>query len=349
MARQIVGVDIGRDTIRAVELENPDKARPVIARYAEIALPPNAVSNGEVRELNTVAFAMRKLWSTGGFKSKRVVIGMGNQRVLARDLTVPKLGLQQIRESLPFQVQDMLPVPVSDALLDFYPLSDGVSEHGPVVHGLLIAAIKDSVLDNIKAISQAGLSTAQVDLIPFALTRVLTRGRVSAGTVALIDIGADTTSVVVASKGIPYFVRMMPSGGEDITSALVREVQVSPEQAEYIKRQRGILVSAGAGEIEQRATKIMHEVTQQLLGNIRNTLNFYSTGHPGDPIQSVVLSGRGSALPGLAHMFGDMMNLPVVASDPFADFDLSRSARRIQSVDRQSMTVALGLALGSAA
>ena len=349
MARRIVGVDIGRDTIRAVELENADKARPVISRFAEIGLPPNAVSSGEVRELNTVAIAMRKLWSTGGFKSKHVVIGMGNQRVLARDLTVPKMGLQQIRESLPFQVQDMLPVPVSDALLDFYPLSEGLGEHGPVINGLLIAAIKDSVLVNIKAISQAGLTTSQVDLIPFALTRVLTRGQMAVGTVALIDIGADTTSVVVASRGIPSFVRMMPSGGQDLTNALMREVQASPEQAEFIKRQRGILVSSTASELEARASEVSQEVTHQLLSSLRNTLNFYTAGHQGEIIQAVVLSGRGASLPGLAQSFGEMLGIPVVMSDPFANFDISRSARRAPVAERQSMTVALGLALGSAA
>ena len=114
MATRIVGLDFGNDTVRAVELENAEKARPVVVRYGEIAVPEGAIRSGEVREVLTVAAAVKKLWSTAGFTSKDVVLGMGNQRVLARDLTVPRMSITQIREALPFQVQDMLPVPVAD-------------------------------------------------------------------------------------------------------------------------------------------------------------------------------------------------------------------------------------------
>ena len=63
-------------------------------------------------EPHTVASALKRLWSTTGFRSRNVILGMGNQRVLVRDLSVPRMSAQRIRESLPFLVQDMLPVPV---------------------------------------------------------------------------------------------------------------------------------------------------------------------------------------------------------------------------------------------
>ena len=87
MAKSIVGVDIGSTTLRAVELADAAKPRPTLLRYHEVLLPEGAVSRGEVLEPNTVADALKHLWSEGGFKSKDVVLGMGNQRVLARDLS----------------------------------------------------------------------------------------------------------------------------------------------------------------------------------------------------------------------------------------------------------------------
>src|SRR6478609_7394869 len=172
MASSIVGVDIGNGMIRAVEVADAAKPKPTILRHAELPLPEGAVSRGEVLEPNTVAGALRSLWSKGGFKTREVVLGMGNQRVLARDLTMPLMSIERVRESLPFHVQDMLPVPVADALLDFYPVSYGQSESGPVVNGLLIAAVKDAVLANVRAAELAGLTPVDVDLIPFALSRV---------------------------------------------------------------------------------------------------------------------------------------------------------------------------------
>ncbi len=349
MASGIVGLDIGRDTIRAVEVMNATKARPTVVRYKEIALPEGAVTSGEVREIHTVSAALRRLWSTGGFKSRDVVLGIGNQRVLARDLTVPRASITQIRESLRFQVQDMLPVPVSEALLDFYPISEGIGEQGPVVNGLLIAAIKESVMANVTAVTQAGLKPVQVDLIPFALSRALIRGNVAAGTVALIDIGASITHVVVATAGVPQFVRMIPVGGEDINRALVARLELSPQQAEAVKRQRGFSMAAPSTEGERAAAEIINETVTDLLNSLKNTLNYYANQRQSNLVQALILTGGGARLDGLAYALGDAMKVPVLPGDPFATIEKARTLRSADPGELAGMTLAIGLAIGSAA
>jgi len=158
MAKNIVGLDLSSGGIRAVEVRDAAGARPTVVKYDSIPLPEGAVARGEVVEVATVVTALRQLWSSAGFSSKNVVLGIGNHRVLARDLTVPKMSIERIRESLPFQVQDLLPVPVEQALLDFYPISEGMSDQGAVVNGLLVAAVKDSVDTNVRAVELAGLN-----------------------------------------------------------------------------------------------------------------------------------------------------------------------------------------------
>ena len=128
MARTIAGIDIGNGSIRAAEVAEPNnrKAKPVLTHYAEIGLPEGAVVGGEVREPNTVAAAVRALWTRGGFTTKDVVLGVGGERVLARDFTVRRAPLAQIRESLQFEARDVLPMAVGDAVLDFYPTGEGL-------------------------------------------------------------------------------------------------------------------------------------------------------------------------------------------------------------------------------
>jgi type IV pilus assembly protein PilM len=348
MAARIVGLDIGQDTVRAVELENADKASPTVVRYHEIALPEGAVRSGEVRESHTVTAALKRLWASGGFSSKKVVLGMGNQRVLARDLTVPKMGLVQIRESLPFQVQDMLPVPVADALLDFYPISEGEGESGPVVHGLLIAAIKEAVMANITTVRQAGLSPVQVDLIPFALSRVLVRGSAASGTLALIDVGANTTNVVITSDGVPQFVRMIPAGGENLTRALATRLEIGQVQAEAVKRARGLSQAPVTTEIERVTAEVIHQSIGELLNSLRNTLHYFVNTRPNISIDAIVLSGGASNLLGFSNALASVTQLHVTTADPFSTVSVAKAAARTQT-SSHAMTVALGLALGSVA
>ena len=349
MATSVVGIDIGSLALRAVEVVDPAKSKPTVVRYYEVALPEGAVSRGEVIEPNTVAGALKELWSKGGFKTKDVVLGVGNQRVLARDLTVPKMSLKRIRESLPFEVQEMLPVPVAEALLDFYPISEGVGEHGPTVSGLLIAAVKEAVLGNVKATQLAGLTTVDVDLIPFALSRVLiSRPRV-AGTIALIDIGANTTSVVIAKDGVPQFVRIIPTGGDDLTQALHSGLEVDAAQAEHIKRTLG-LASQVSSLDEKQAIEIIYQVASEQLTSLRNTINYFINTRPGDSVSQIVLSGGGAMLPGLPNALAEMTRLSVMAGDPFSTVGVSKSidAEHLRR-NAAGLSVALGLALGSAA
>jgi type IV pilus assembly protein PilM len=346
MATRVVGLDIGSTTVRAVEVENPNKAKPTVLRYHEVPLPEGAARSGEVLEPHTVASAIKTLWSSGGFTSKNVVLGIGNQRVLARDLTLPKMTPLQIRESLPFQVQDMLPIPVSEALLDFYPVSEGVADSGPVVNGLLVAAVKESVLANISAIKLAGLTAVEVDLIPFALTRVQTRTVSAQGAIALIDVGSATTTVVVAINGVPQFVRIIPTGGQDVTKAIAARLDLDESVAEQAKRALGL--PFGMPTPEQRAVmEIIYEITTELLNNLRNTISYYDNTHDTAHVERIILSGGGSQLNGFANALSELTRIQAVAVDPFGGLTMGRKSDVRGEDAHGPMTVALGLALGS--
>jgi type IV pilus assembly protein PilM len=346
-AQVVVGVDIGDDSVRAVEVTGLGKPRPTVERYREISLPEGAVKDGEVAEVNTVAAALRQLWSAGGFRSKKVVLGVGNTKVLVRDLTVPRLTQKEIRQSLPSYVQDMLPVPVADALLDFYPISESAGDTGPVVHGLLVAAIKDAVKANVSAVQLAGLSPVAVDLIPFALSRLHARDR-EKGTLAFIDVGARTSHVVVAVNGVPQFVRIMGAGGHNLTAALKDRLEITQEQAIALKSSLGLITSMVAPE-QRDAVEIIHEVTGELLSTLRNTLNYFVNTHPSLHFDEIVLSGGGTRLPGFREALAEITRVPVASADPFNSIELSRDLTKQGPTQANSMAVALGLALGRVA
>lgn len=350
MVASVVGIDIGSTAVRAVELSGAGKPLPTVVKYHAVPLPEGSVVRGEVQEINTVAEALKRLWSAADFGSKNVVIGMGNHRVLVRDLAVPKGSMARIRESLPFHVQDMLPVPVADALLDFYPISesdDAVA--GPQVHGLLVAAVKESVQANVKAVQLAGLIPVEVDLVPFALSRVVYRGQPDPGVVVQIDVGARTTSVVITTLGSPLFVRIIPTGGDDLTQALVDRLPTDADTAESVKRVLG-LAPGGVGVGDEDAVAIIREVSTELLTSLRNTITYFANTRPALSIDRIVLTGGGSSLIGFGQALGELTRLKVMPPEPLGAVTFAKGV----SVDDFRQTggefyVALGLAIGSAA
>lgn len=352
MSQRIVGVDIGATTIRAVEVQDAAGATPTVLGCHEIDLPEGATHAGEVIEVNTVADALRRLWKAGGIRTRDVVLGMGNHRVMARDLTVPRLPLKRLREALPYQVQDMLPVPVAEALLDFYPISEGESDTGPVINGLLIAAVKESVDTKVTAARLAGLNPVAVDLVPFALSRLLVAA--ASGSVALVDVGETTTTVVVAADGIPRFVRIIPAGGRDVTAALVERLGVPRPRAEALKRAIGMSPSAKvpdgiSKDAHELALEVIFTVSSELLSGLRNTLNYYAGSHQRS-VERILITGGAAKMPGFAEALSELTRIPAFEASAFASVSVAKSVvNRSESGDWGSMTVALGLAVGSRA
>ena len=368
MATSVVGLDIGSTAVRGVELSANTKTKPTVVRSFEVPLPAGAVIRGEVIEPQIVGSALKKLWSQGGFKSKKVVLGTGNQGVIVRNLTVPKMSLAHIRESLPFQVQSLLQMQLTDSLLDFYPTSETSGEQGPLINGLLVAAEKKEILGNVNAVERAGLTPVEVDLIPFALNRLLISRPQIMGTVALIDIGGTTTSIIISSDGVPWFVRIIPTGGNDLTLALMEGLGINASTAEELKRG----LKLGVGEIEEedsnsktvrckcakciaddpyvedsRSTEILHAVSGELLGSLRSTVNYFNNSRPQDPVREIMLTGGGSLLSGFAGALSEVTHVPVVEADPLSMLCLPRKGNAKKMHLDGSIAVALGLALRS--
>ncbi len=344
MPNSVVGLDIGHGVLRAAEIVNQVR-KPMVARYFEMPVPIEAVNRGEVVDRDMVQRALKLMWSRARFRTKDVVLGMGNQRVLSRDYSVPEAPLHRIREALPFQVQDLLPVPVADALLDFYPVSREMGEQGPMIHGLLIAAVKEAVLGNVEAVESAGLHVAEVDLIPFALTRLLGGTGVS----ALVDIGASTTNVAISVGGVPRFVRVLPSGSRDISDAIVARHGIAFEDADRIKQQVGVVSMVVTPE-QRPVIDTIHQATGELLSGVRNTIAYFAANHPELPVSEIVLSGGGSQMAGIREALSELVRLPVRDADPFQRVGAARSlASDDVRAARSKAPVAIGLALGSAA
>ena len=239
MPRTRIGVDVGSTAVRVAEVAAGEI--PVIVRAAQVPLPPGVVEAGEVRQPEVVAEALRELWSKAGVKSKQVHLGVGNQRVVVRELALPWLPEKELRDTLGFQVQEFIPMASDEAVLDFDPLGEMDQGGRRMVRILLVAAHKPMVNALVEAALAAKLDPQGIDLTPFAVIRAVGAGDDgldldSSGDEAIVDIGAQVTSICVHDRGVSRFVRMLPSGGRDITLALASGLGVDDEMAERLKR-----------------------------------------------------------------------------------------------------------------
>ena len=340
-ATTLVGLDIGSTSIRAVEATHA-KDRPTIQNFGQVFLPPNVVVGGVVKDDKVVTAALRQLWTSHTFSTKNVVLGVTHQQVVVREIDIAKLPAKELRQALPFLVRDVLPLPVDQALLDFYPLESGKTQ-GDTVHGLLIAAPKQPVIDTVHAVEAAGLHVEQVDLSVFAALRA--SAHLASDTEALLDIGANGTNIVVHTDGTPKIVRTVPRGGAEVTSMVATRLGLTNSEAETVKCRVGL-----RREENDESAAVVAEAIRPLITEIRSSFGYFSSNHPGEKVRRLALVGGAALLPGLPELLTEELGVPAFLSDPLQRVHDPRTGGRHDVLGRfrSSAAVSIGLMLGAA-
>ncbi len=343
MAAGAIGLDIGSSGLRAAELSFR-RGQVTLERLGQAAVPPGAVRDGEVVDGPAVTAALKQLWKAERFSTRRVHLGVANPKVIVREVEIPDLPRAEMAAALPFQVQDVLPIPVETAILDFHPLERTTSAAGPRVRGMLVAASREMVTANVAAVEAAGLVVQSVDLTPFALLRsVGSRFGEETGVEAIVDIGARITNIVVHTAGVPRFVRIMLRGGQDVTDALSEHLGMDVAEADALKHASS--VEPGGTDLAARA---LAAGAQQLIDEVRGSLDYYASSHPSGAVERIVLSGGGAQLGGLAEELAAATRLPVVAGEPVGRVGFGGvPGRRLTDLSALA-AVPVGLAMGAA-
>ena len=335
--------------MRAAELSFGKKGV-TLEKFGQVALPEGAVRDGEVVDEASVATALKQLWTHTGFSHKDVVLGVANQRVIVRTVDLPALPERELKNSLAFQVQDFLPMPAEQAVLDFHPVEElNVPGQPRQLRGLLVAAVREMVLSNVRAAQRAGLRVGSVDLTSFAVLRSLGDfGAAAADTVALVDVGSRVSNIVVHRAGSPLFVRILLMGGQDVTDAVSDSLGVTRSQAEALKQSPGM--SGIDHEQELAAGRAIESTAAAFVDEVRSSLDYFASSAPSaSRLTRLVLSGGGSRLSGLAERLEAATGLPVTIGNPLASVAIGRTGLSDEQITfvQPLVAVPVGLAMGA--
>ena len=372
MARTLVGLDIGTSGVRAAEFAL-HRRKVTLRKFASVPLAQGVVRAGAVVDPDALTEALKMLWSQGKFGTKTVALGIANAGVLVRQMDLDWMPPADFRKALRYQVEDALPIPVDDANLDYHLLeeveveTDGQAPR-KVARVLLVAAAREMVDGFVDATHRAGLRTVSVDLLPFALIRARTPERVedAEDVEAIVDLGADTVTVVVHRGGVPRYVRMIPGiGGETVTQAVRQRYDWTWEDAERTKVYVGLpgharlehaqeTTAPRTDGLDHPAQQVVVAAVQTLVDEISTTLDYYRSsagealeGEDSSEVRRVLLTGAASRLGGFPELLAERLGAPV---EPLSVTGHVRTPRRVKLTDGdiESLVVPAGLCVGAA-
>ncbi len=226
----LVGLDIQPGYVAAVQARVNGSI--VTQRAAGAQLPGDTVREGEVLNLEALSDVLREMFESSQL-DRRVRIGVANQRAVLRMLELPPVtDRKELAAAVRFQAEDQVPMPLSNAVLDFQSLGVVETPNGPRQRVVLVAAQRDMVERLLTAARAAGLRPEGVDLSAFALIRALYRPDTSGegGRVLYLNVGG-LTNMAIAEGTICQFTRGVSGGLEAMAIEVAERREMSLDQA----------------------------------------------------------------------------------------------------------------------
>src|ERR1044072_3706351 len=229
----LVGLDIGSSSVKAVELAGKPAALSLVNLGFE-GLQPDTVVDGQIMELNDVSGVISDVFAKHQFKTDRVAAGVSGSSGIVKNIIVPQMTREELEGSIDWHAEEHIPFEISDVSLDYEVVGSGSDS----LHVLMAACKRDFVANLKQAIQLAGKQPAVIDVDAFALQNCyeLNYDPQPGQVVALLNIGASTTNINILNGDRSVFTRDATFGGSQYTSLLQKELGLTFEQAEQVKR-----------------------------------------------------------------------------------------------------------------
>ncbi len=340
----VLGVDISSSSVKLLEIsKSGDQFK--VESYSVASLPPNAVVEKNIAELEGVADSVAKAYAKSSTKLKTAAVAVAGSAVITKLIDMPAgLNDDNMETQITLEADQYIPYPLDEVAIDFE--VQGESDNGPEqVEVLLAACRRENVELRVDALEMADITAKIVDVEAYAIERSfeLLKPQLDCdedSAIAIVDIGSTMTTLSVLVGGQTVYTREQLFGGRQLTEEIQRRYGLSQDEAGLAKKQGGLPDDYEPEVLEPFKDAVVQQVTR--------SLQFFFSSSQYNDVDHIVLAGGVASMPGLAELVQDKLGTATTLANPFANMTVaSRVDAMALSNDAPALMIACGLALRS--
>src|ERR1700746_2680319 len=339
--KSLIGLDIGSSSVKAIELKKTKEGYELVSHGIE-TLAQDTVVDGAIMDAPSVAEKIVSIFDNQKIKAKDVATSVSGHSVIVKRVSMPLMTEEELFDRIQSEASQHIPFDIADVNLS-YQLLEATENQMDV---LLVAVKKDKILNHTNVLAQAGKTPVVVDIDAFGLQNCFeVNYEPDAGqTVALLNIGASVMNINIVRGGIPLFTRDVSVGGNQYTDALQKELDLSFEDAERLKK--GDTLPSVTDEQKQQ---ILRSVSDILTLEIQKTFDFFRATASGENIQRILVAGRTPRVAGPGDLLREEFAMPVEELNPFRKVLVNPGKHSDDQIREMGprLAIAVGLALRS--
>lgn len=343
-AKPVLGLDISSTSVKVLELSRQgDRYR--VESYAVKALPPNAVVEKNINEVELVGETIKAVLRQSRTKLKDVAVAVAGSAVITKLIEMPAGMSDDVLETqISLEADQYIPYPLEEVAIDFE--VQGESESSPDQIDVLLAACRRENVDlRVTALEIADLKPKIVDVEAYTMERAFSLVAEQLEdqedqVVAVLDVGATMTTLSVLVGGKTVYTREQLFGGKQLTEEIQRRYGLSTEEAGLAKKQGGLP--------DDYASEVLGPFKDAVVQQMTRSLQFFFSSSQYNDVDHILMAGGVAAQEGLADLVAEKLGTPVTVANPFSNMSVSSKVNAVALAnDAPALMIAAGLALRS--
>ncbi|WP_073235995.1 type IV pilus assembly protein PilM [Desulforamulus putei] len=342
----LTAIDIGSHTTKVMEIKRR-KGLPYITALGSMPTPP--LRDGVKLDEEELARVISRLVETAGVTGTEVITAISGSKVITRQIRVPVMPDAELQKTAWAEAKKHIPLPIEDLTVRYVKLGEE-SVDGMTHINLMLIAVPTALVEQVYHIfMMAGLKIRAVDLQAFALWRLFgkdqraaTLDKGNAEAVAVLEIGAGNSQLVIIKGGEIKFVRVMAAGGNAVIEAIAGHYRISGEEARQLTEETTTSFPA-----RLQLDFYLRQGIDTLAREVERSLDFYCSQPGSVPVNNILLAGGTAKLTGLADYLTERWGIvtEIKIPDCWNNYILNDQQEALFEYD-PAYAVALGLLMG---
>jgi type IV pilus assembly protein PilM len=334
---EVVGLDIGSSSVKAVQLHKDDTGYAVTSMgIAEIA----ASKDNKNHSRTNIIRAIRECFESTGGSTEYAVCSVNGTEVAVRDFQFPSLSNEELGPAVALEASQVCPFNAADGAVDYHLISND----GNYARGVLVAATNTLIKDKVKLAAEGNFRCVLMDVDGLALLNCFNSlvDESQTPTSAILNIGSSYTTVAIMGKDGHPFIRDMNSAGNDILREIAAESGMSKESVNKI-----LFGDSTSGRT--RLHDSMEKACHKLIVDVTKTLRYYATQGKSTQIEKIFVCGGFALAKGFVELLNDRLGAETILWNPFEKINCEAFGESKDFFDKQgpALAVAAGLAMRS--
>jgi type IV pilus assembly protein PilM len=335
-----VGIDIGSSGIKMVELKKENEYVRLLTYGFSDNFDSKIGGEWQGMDVKKTARMISKIRNKAGIVSKAVVAALPTYSVFSSIINVSNVTQKDLASAIQWEAKKVIPLPLDDMVIEWKLIEGQNIDKAPQnTKVLLTGAPRVLVSKYIEIFKEARLNLLCLETETFSLIRSLFGNDQSTG--MIVEMGTNTSDIIVVSKGIPVINRSIDAGGITITRAISSSLNIGMERSEQFKYDLGV---SFISEREEVVPKIITDALSPLINEIKYVINLYQN-KGSEKVEKIVLSGGSSLLPNFVSYLSKLLDIKVIIGDPWARISYPVDLKPVLDEIAPRISVAIGLAM----